>query len=399
LQVSADTAQIALLSSNTTICEYLFGDELDDNVGRIRYEHATNNLSFWTATQERLRIDSSGRVGIGTSSPSQKLHIDESASNSYATMRLSGTNRGGIVEMYSDASPVAQFGSDQSGNIFVKSSLGFNQPDVHDVVYINTSGNVGIGTTSPQQKQHIHENSTAGAITQYTNSVTGSGAGDGFLVGLDSTEDGLLWVKETNNLTFGTSNTERARIDSSGRVGIGISSPSRILQVKAPSANSAHIALVDNDSTNEIWQVGNQADGDGFMSLRTDEGTTAVQFDASGVNWINGGNVGIGTTSPSGKLTVNGSVTSAEQSASASSFDLATGNHWFCGAIAVPNPTNQVAGQMCSLRVTAAPTSFASNWKFPGGTYTAPTSFPAVAPFFVQASGTILVGSWTEGIA
>lgn len=95
----------------------------------------------------------------------------------------------------------------------------------------------------------------------------------------------------------------------------------------------------------------------------------------------------------------SGFVKGVERTATASSFDMSTGNFWTFGAIAVPNPTNQSAGMMGSLRVTAAPTSFASNWKFPGGSYTAPTSFPAVAPFFVQASGTILVGSWTEGIA
>ena len=97
--------------------------------------------------------------------------------------------------------------------------------------------------------------------------------------------------------------------------------------------------------------------------------------------------------------TLQGKVVGIERTATASSFDLNNGNMWTFGAIAVPNPTNQSAGMMGSLRVTAAPTSFAANWKFPGGSYTAPTSFPAVAPFFVQASGTILVGSWTEGIA
>lgn len=94
-----------------------------------------------------------------------------------------------------------------------------------------------------------------------------------------------------------------------------------------------------------------------------------------------------------------GKVYGAFRTATASSFNLATGNFWTFGTIAVPNPSNQTAGISGLLVATAAPTSFASNWKFPGGTYTAPTSFPAVAPFFIQASGTILVGSWTEGIA
>ena len=96
--------------------------------------------------------------------------------------------------------------------------------------------------------------------------------------------------------------------------------------------------------------------------------------------------------------TLQGKVVGIERTATASAFDLNNGNFWTFGAIAVPNPTNQSAGMSGLLRVTAAPTSFAANWKFPGGSYTAPTSFPAVAPFFVQASGTILVGNWTEGI-
>ena len=71
--------------------------------------------------------------------------------------------------------------------------LGTNQTRA---ITIDTSQQVGIGTATPQQKQHIHVDSSASSLTQYTNSVTGSGVGDGFLVGLDSTEDGLLWVRE-----------------------------------------------------------------------------------------------------------------------------------------------------------------------------------------------------------
>lgn len=88
-----------------------------------------------------------------------------------------------------------------------------------------------------------------------------------------------------------------------------------------------------------------------------------------------------------------------ERTITASAFDLATGNLWTCGAIAIPNPTNGVAGQVGVIRVTAAPTSFGNQWDHPGGAYTAPTAFPAIAPFFVTASNQFLLGSWTEGIA
>lgn len=88
-----------------------------------------------------------------------------------------------------------------------------------------------------------------------------------------------------------------------------------------------------------------------------------------------------------------------ERTITAGAFDLATGNLWTCGAIAIPNPTNGVAGQVGVIRVTAAPTSFGNQWDFPGGAYTAPTAFPAIAPFFVTANNQFLLGSWTEGIA
>jgi hypothetical protein len=88
-----------------------------------------------------------------------------------------------------------------------------------------------------------------------------------------------------------------------------------------------------------------------------------------------------------------------ERTITAGAFDLATGNLWTCGAIAIPNPTNGVAGQVGVIRVTAAPTSFGNQWDHPGGSYTAPTTFPALAPFFVTSSTQFLLGSWTEGVA
>ena len=87
-----------------------------------------------------------------------------------------------------------------------------------------------------------------------------------------------------------------------------------------------------------------------------------------------------------------------ERTITANAFDLATGNLWTCGN-RNPNPTNGVAGQVGIIRVTAAPTSFGDEWDHPGGSFTAPTSFPALAPFFVISSSQFLLGSWTEGVA
>ena len=96
--------------------------------------------------------------------------------------------------------------------------------------------------------------------------------------------------------------------------------------------------------------------------------------------------------------TYTGGLFNGEETITASAFDLANGHFWTCAGITIPVPTNGAAGFSGLIRVTAAPT-FATGWDFPGGAYTAPTTFPAVAPFYVVNSTTFYLGSWTEGIA
>ena len=104
------------------------------------------------------------------------------------------------------------------------------------------------------------------------------------------------------------------------------------------------------------------------------------------------------TFNANGSALLAGTVSSTERTITAGTFDLSTGNFWTCGAIAVPNPTNAVAGTSGLIRVTAAPTSFGGNFDFPNGSYTAPSSFPAIVPYYVVSSTQILLGKWTEGI-
>ena len=80
---------IYLLRTGTTgdndIC---FGDSADDDIGRIRYDHDDNHLSFLVNTSERLRITSDGMVGIGVSNPA--------VAGAYAGMEIGGTNNTGL---------------------------------------------------------------------------------------------------------------------------------------------------------------------------------------------------------------------------------------------------------------------------------------------------------------
>jgi hypothetical protein len=95
---------------------------------------------------------------------------------------------------------------------------------------------------------------------------------------------------------------------------------------------------------------------------------------------------------------MTGSVTATERTITGA-MDLATGNFWTCGAIAIPNPSNAVAGMSGLIRLTAAPTSWAGNFKHAGGAAPTIAAFPAVVPFYVSGASTILCGKPVEGIA
>jgi hypothetical protein len=157
---------------------------------------------------------------------------------------------------------------------------------------IDSSGNVGIGTSSPSTNLHIQSTSEP-AITLYHTAVMVS------QIGLDS----------TGSLTFGidgsNGSTERMRIDSSGNVGIGTSSPQTTLHVRKDDTAVVGLKL-QNNTTNGImeYQVGNDADNWFFGIDASDRfGISDVTGQASQKLVITqAGNVGIGTSSPNGKF-------------------------------------------------------------------------------------------------
>lgn len=111
-----------------------------------------------------ITIDSSERVGIGTGSPSAQLHIDESASNSYATMRLEGSNRGGQIDMYQGSTIVSQIFTDQSGNIYFGSSGGYGQVAIDSKAYM-ASQNKAFGLRTSEFLTTMADDSTKNIVT------------------------------------------------------------------------------------------------------------------------------------------------------------------------------------------------------------------------------------------
>ena len=187
-----------------------------------------------TAT-ERMRIDSSGKVGIGTNSPSSF------AANASNLVVGSGSGTEGVT-VYSGSSNygVIYFADGTSGSSAYAGNINYNHADnsmrlgtngsTTDVV-IDSSGNVGIGTTSPGMTLDVNGSSGPNDIVRF------SGPNSGGITFRNSTSNELVMHTATSDaLIFGTNgNNERMRIDASGNVGIGTSNPTSPLSVGGDS--------------------------------------------------------------------------------------------------------------------------------------------------------------------
>lgn len=267
-----------------------------------------------SALENSVMYDNGTNIGIGTSSPAQKLtitggsiHIDNNqalrsiTSTGGAVFPLIALNSNAVVvgdwegnygtDLYLKGGNGAVLADFSQGNSSFFAVRGVNGSTPIEYMRINSSGNVGIGTTNPGAKLEVVNSSTPFIRARFNSTFYT----DFDTNGIDFRGSGQTFdFKDNGNIVI--------RVASGGNVGIGTTSPSTLLDINSSTTND-RLALSYGGSTKSIFGV--TTGGDFYIY-----NNASVTFPL----WVNNvGNVGIGTATPSYKLDVSGSIRSNQQ--------------------------------------------------------------------------------------
>ncbi|MBF0286859.1 MAG: tail fiber domain-containing protein [SAR324 cluster bacterium] len=152
--------------------------------GEIKYNHDNDGMYFYTASNERMRIDSSGDVGIGTGSPGSTTPIGWDTGSGSVLLEVAGSSHvdrdAGIVLNRSDSGITGSIWMDNShGTMYIDSHANGASSEIHfrtktsgtpvEAMTIDAAGNIGIGTTSPSYKIHVVGTAGLSTGTAWTN--------------------------------------------------------------------------------------------------------------------------------------------------------------------------------------------------------------------------------------
>jgi len=384
LTIKGTDGGLTLQSNSTGISRIFFAkDETSSSEGLIRYEHSNNSMNFWTQASERMRIASNGAIkfnsygsGSFTGTATQRLAVDSSGNvieipigggavdgsgtTNYVTKWLdadtignsqifdngSGVGIGttspnyttagrGVLDINGSSQSMLALSVGGVGKSFLfytgtdllvsnesNGAIKFNTNGSEKAI-ITSSGNVGIGTTTPQAKLDVNGTLNVGSLSSGSNAV----------ISLANNASGgtrNIYYKSSDvtiNITS-TGGNDLMTITNGGNVGIGTTIPSYKTVIHSSSVDT-DVLCVSNDQINAdslqhfvgISLQDQYSNGSGnvsairsYSNLYSQWGST-LTFSTTGTGGngvlermriTSGGNVGIGTASPTAKLTIVG---------------------------------------------------------------------------------------------
>ena len=330
------TAVVRLESSDSGDCRINFDDQSATDRGRIIYAHSDDSLRTEVAGSERMRIRSNGKIGLNTSSADAELHIAPISGGTNASILLANSNKSQYFRIQNNETDDALVfnANDLNERMRIASSgnvgIGTTSPGArletknatdgstfafqatndndHEIVQIGaqsdgdgyltvhgqgastnikvrldsdgdsyfTGGNVGIGTSSPEAKLHVHVDNVGTPSTDADDLVIEKTVDTGLSIlstttgriffgdASDNDVGRIMYVHTDNSMRFNTNASEHMRIKSDGGVWVGATS------TNPSSATSGNYATINNifpfqATNNNICQILNRNSSTGVI--------------------------------------------------------------------------------------------------------------------------------------
>ena len=222
-----------------------FGDSVSDQAGFFQYDHGTDDL-IYNRDGEKLRITSTGDVGIGSDSTGgARLRVYQDGTDTLLQQwrgSLGSTAGERAFNLYSPATDTtSDYYRFQTGN-----AIKF-QIDSIDALCIDDGGEVGIGTDSPEAKLDVYaNNASAGGILQITQDGTGDAAIDfqlkgtrEYTLGIDNSDSDKFKLSGSAGLDSDTLLT----VTNDGLVGVNYSTPRGLVDIRSHGSSDPYIPL------------------------------------------------------------------------------------------------------------------------------------------------------------